>query len=164
MKTFRSHKRIMPFQKGQPVSFSETEHFKTFLSVHDNDSSHLALLTMEYLKLEQIKFMTHYECSSDLIPNDYVLFTLIKNCVVNVLTVLKKLLKLTNTMFLQCRFQSGIYILKIGLFEYKSVSVLEEIVLRSSKTYNLSEKMFLALLSKNYHVYTHLILHFYNFK
>ena len=58
-------------------------------------------------------------------------------------------LKLTNIMFLLCDFQSGTNVLKIGLFKCKNVSLLEESVLRSDKTYILGEKVFLVIFSYN---------------
>ena len=45
----------------------------------DNASSHIASLTMDYLKREKIELMTHCPYSPDLAPNDYFLFPFIKN-------------------------------------------------------------------------------------
>ena len=49
-------------------------------------------------------------------------------------------------MFLQCQFQSGINVLKVGLFKCK---ILEESILRNNKMYILGEKLCLELLTKN---------------
>ena len=80
-----------------------------------------------YFKREKIELMIYFPYSLDLAPNVYFWFPFIKiKRMVNVLTVLKESLRLTNAMFLQCHFQSGINILKIGLFECKSASILEK--------------------------------------
>ena len=76
-------------------------------------------------------------------------------CLVNVLTALKKPLKITSSMFLPCYFLSGINVLKISLFKCKNISLLEESILRSNKTYILGLKLFLksyVLLSLLHHV------------
>ena len=60
-----------------------------------------------------------------------------------------EVVEITNATYLQCHFPSSIDIFKIGSLYCKSVTVLKESILRSSKVQILGEKLSFVLLFKN---------------
>ena len=95
--------------------------------------------------------MIHRPYSPRLVPNNYFLFPFIKNkmCCHRFKSSEEAVEAYKCHVFALLFSESGINVLKISLFECKSALILEKSLLRRIKTNILSEKLFLALFSKN---------------
>ena len=94
--------------------------------------------------------MTHCPHSPDLAPNDFFLFPLMKNKMRGQrFNNLEEATEAYKYHVSACHFLSGTNVLKIGLFECKNVSMLQENTLKRNKSETFGKKLFFVLLSKN---------------